>query len=133
MFKGLEQMKELADHHASYSTGRLTAIVAIKLAALFVAATAGFRGGRVFPPVFIAVALGFLVNAVFPAIPASLAVACCVLGLTLAITRYGWLSIFMAAVLVPNPTVVILLTIAVLPAWLLLTRKPEMTALAHAT
>jgi hypothetical protein len=51
-------------------------------------------------------------------------------GLTLAITRSGWLSLFLAAVLVPNPTILILTAIAVLPAWLLVTGSREMTATA---
>jgi H+/Cl- antiporter ClcA len=126
LFKGLEQMRDLAaDPHGA---GWLAGVAAIKLAALLVAATVGFRGGRVFPAIFIAVVLGYLVNAIVPGIPVSLAVATCILGFILAITRYGWLSIFMAAVIVPDPTIVVIITIAVLPAWLLVTGRREMIA-----
>jgi H+/Cl- antiporter ClcA len=128
LFKGLHQMQELAADPAAYSAGALALIALIKLAALLIAATTGFRGGRIFPAVFIAVALGFLVSAVFPSVPAALAVAACVLGLTLAITRLGWLSLFMAAVIVPGPVILIILTIAVLPAWLVVTGRREMVA-----
>ena len=48
--------------------------------ALLVAASALFRGGRVFPATFIGVALGMLGHALIPALPFSLAVACGVLG-----------------------------------------------------
>ncbi|EPO1721452.1 TPA: ion channel protein, partial [Shigella flexneri] len=38
----------------------------------------------------------------------------------------GWLSLFMAAVVVPNTTLLPLLCIVMLPAWLLLAGKPMM-------
>ena len=49
-----------------------------------------------------------------------------ILGVLLAVTRQGWLSLFMAAVVVPEVNLVPLLTLIMLPAWLLVTGKPEM-------
>ena len=51
---------------------------------------------------------------------------CILLGIVLAVTRDGWLSLFMAAVVVPNTTLLPLLCIVMLPAWLLLAGKPMM-------
>ena len=47
-------------------------------------------------------------------------------ALTLVVTRDGWLSLFMAAVVVPDSTLLPLLCIVMLPAWLLLAGKPMM-------
>ncbi len=46
----------------------------------------------------------------------------------MAISRSGWMSIFLAAVLVPDPVIIVIITIAVLPAWLLITGRREMIA-----
>ncbi len=133
MFKGLEQMQQLAQDYTTRSAGDLASITAIKIAALLIAATSGFRGGRIFPAVFAALAFGLLVNGLFPGVPVALAVACSVLGFVLPITRSGWLAIFLAAVIVPSPLVLVILTVAVLPAWLLVTGAPEMKASATVT
>ena len=58
LFKGLEQMKELTANAGAYSAGGMGWVALVKLAALVIAATCGFRGGRIFPSVFIGVALG---------------------------------------------------------------------------
>jgi H+/Cl- antiporter ClcA len=128
LFKGLHQMQELADNYTAYSIGSLTTITVVKMLALLVAGVTGFRGGKIFPAVFIAAAFGFLINALFPSVPVSLAIACSALGIVLAVTRSGWLSIFLAAALVPDPTILVILAIAVLPAWLIVTARPEMIA-----
>lgn len=98
----------------------------VKMAALVVAATCGFRGGRIFPAVFAGVALGLCAHALVDAVPPALAVACAVLGVVLAVTRQGWLSLFTAAVLVSDLAVLPVLCVAVLPAWLLVTGRPQM-------
>ena len=49
-----------------------------------------------------------------------------VLGLLLAVTRQGWVSLFVAAVLVASPGMLALLCLASLPAWLLVTGRPHM-------
>ncbi len=63
---------------------------------------------------------------VAPAVPAAITVSCAILGIVLVVTRDGWLSLFMAAVVVPNTTLLPLLCIVMLPAWLLLAGKPMM-------
>lgn len=84
----------------------------VKLAALLVAASCGFRGGRIFPAVFVGVALGLTAHAVVPAVHPAIGVATGVLGVLLAITRQGWVSLFVAAALVASPAVIALLCIA---------------------
>lgn len=51
---------------------------------------------------------------------------CGVLGVLLAITRQGWLSLFTAAVLASDMALLPLLCVATLPAWLLVTGRPLM-------
>ncbi|MEV0648784.1 ion channel protein [Phytomonospora sp. NPDC050363] len=126
LFKGLSEMRELASDAGAYTVGGLALIIVVKLAALVVAGTSGFRGGRIFPVVFTGVALGLLVTAVFPRVPAALAVGCAILGLTMAVSRLGWLSIFMAATVVGDVGLLPLLCLAVLPAWLVLANVPQM-------
>jgi H+/Cl- antiporter ClcA len=93
----------------------------VKLAALVVAASAGFRGGRIFPAVFLGVAAGLLGSALVPGMSPSLAVACGVLGVVIAIARDGWVALFVAVAMVDDITVLPMLCIIVLPAWLAVT------------
>ena len=99
--------------------------------ALVVAAACGFRGGRIFPAVFVAVALGLMLHAHVEAVPAAITVSCAILGLVLVVTRDAWLSLFMAAVVVPDTTLLPLLCMVMLPAWLLLAGRPLMIAKRH--
>lgn len=126
MFKGLEQTGELLTHPNDYSPGQLAAFAGIKLVALLVAASAGFRGGRIFPIVFVGAALGMFANAVLPSTPISLAVACAVLGVVLVATRDGWIALFIAEALVGDMHVLPLLCIIILPVWLMVTKAPEL-------
>jgi H+/Cl- antiporter ClcA len=126
LFKGLDQMKELALDVGQYSTAGLALVTLIKLAALVIAGTCGFRGGRIFPSVFVGVAAGLFASSLLPYVPPALTVAAATLGVLLAITRQGWLSLFMAVVVVPEVDLIPLMTLAMLPAWLLVTGKPEM-------
>ncbi|MFD5424495.1 ion channel protein [Streptomyces sp. NPDC127084] len=126
LFKGLSEMKVLASDPSGWTAGQFAVMTFVKLAALTVAASCGFRGGRIFPSVFIGVACGLGVSALVPAVHPTLGVACSVLGLLLAITRQGWLSLFTAAILAADPHVFPLLCVAVLPAWLLVTGRPQM-------
>jgi H+/Cl- antiporter ClcA len=98
----------------------------VKLAALLIAASCGFRGGRIFPAVFIGTAFGLLAHALVPGVHPAVGVAAGVLGILLAITRQGWVSLFVAAILVASPPILVLLCIASLPAWLLVTGRPQM-------
>ncbi|EEW1455789.1 ion channel protein [Escherichia coli] len=125
LFKGLDEMQQMVANQA-FSTSDYFLLAVIKLAALVVAAASGFRGGRIFPAVFVGVALGLMLHEHVPAVPAAITVSCAILGIVLVITRDGWLSLFMAAVVVPNTTLLPLLCIVMLPAWLLLAGKPMM-------
>lgn len=125
LFKGLDEMQQMVANQA-FSTSDYFLLAVIKLAALVVAAASGFRGGRIFPAVFVGVALGLMLHEHVPAVPAAITVSCAILGIVLVVTRDGWLSLFMAAVVVPNTTLLPLLCIVMLPAWLLLAAKPMM-------
>ncbi|WP_455359939.1 ion channel protein [Streptomyces sp. SYSU K21746] len=126
LFKGLDELKELAADPEDYSAGRLALLTVVKVVALLIAAACGFRGGRIFPAIFVGAALGLCAHALVPSVHPTLGVVCGVLGVLLAITRQGWLSLFTAAVLVSDATVIPLLCIATLPAWLLVTGRPQM-------
>ncbi|EFB7205272.1 ion channel protein [Escherichia coli] len=125
LFKGLDEMQQMVANQA-FSTSDYFLLAVIKLAALVVAAASGFRGGRIFPAVFVGVALGLMLHEHVPAVPAAITVSCAILGIVLVVTRDGWLSLFMEAVVVPNTTLLPLLCIVMLPAWLLLAGKPMM-------
>lgn len=125
LFKGLDEMQQMVANQA-FSTSDYFLLAVIKLAALVVAAASGFRGGRIFPAVFVGVSLGLMLHEHVPAVPAAITVSCAILGIVLVVTRDGWLSLFMAAVVVPNTTLLPLLCIVMLPAWLLLAGKPMM-------
>lgn len=125
LFKGLDEMQQMVANQA-FSTSDYFLLAVIKLAALVVAVASGFRGGRIFPAVFVGVALGLMLHEHVPAVPAAITVSCAILGIVLVVTRDGWLSLFMAAVVVPNTTLLPLLCIVMLPAWLLLAGKPMM-------
>ena len=119
-------MKTLAASAPNLDASALLLITVVKLVAVLIAATCGFRGGRIFPMVFVGVAFGLLVNKVAPTVPMSLAIACSVLGFTLVVTRDGWLSLFMGAVMIPGIERLPRLCSALLPAWLVLAGRPEM-------
>jgi len=125
MFKGLTQMGELLEDPGQYDAGQLAMIAGIKIIALLVAASALFRGGRIFPATFIGVALGLLGNTLVPSIPIGLAVACGVIGIILVIARDGWLALFLAAAIAGDLSLLPMLCVIVLPAWLLVSAVPE--------
>ncbi|WP_369248227.1 ion channel protein [Streptomyces sp. R41] len=126
LFKGLDEVAQLAQDPEGWTAGQFATMAVVKLAALLVAASCGFRGGRIFPSVFIGAAFGLCAHALVPAVQPALGVASGVLGMLLAITRQGWVSLFTAAVLVATPSIIALMCIASLPAWLLVTGRPQM-------
>ncbi len=126
LFKGLSEVRELAADPQKWSGGELALMAVVKLAAMILAATCGFRGGRIFPSVFVGVALGLCAHAVAPEVHLTLAVECAVLGVLMGVTRQGWLSLFTAAVLGPEAAVLPVLCVASLPAWLIVTGRPLM-------
>lgn len=126
LFKGLDEVKALSADPNGWSAGQFAVMAVVKTVALVTAATCGFRGGRIFPAVFIGVALGMCAHATVDAVPPAPAVACAVLGVLLAVTRQGWLSLFTAAALAGDAAVLPLLCVASLPGWLLVTGRPQM-------
>ncbi|MEU6535909.1 ion channel protein [Streptomyces sp. NPDC047000] len=126
LFKGAQELAELAHDPEGWSAGQYATMTVVKLIALVVAGTCGFRGGRIFPAVFAGGALGLCAHALVSAVHPAVGVAAGVLGMLLAITRQAWLSLFTAAVLVASPMILALLCIASLPAWLLVTGRPQM-------
>ncbi|MER5707876.1 ion channel protein [Streptomyces sp. NPDC042898] len=131
LFKGLEEVKELTTSIGSWSSGELAKLAVIKLLALLVAASCGFRGGRIFPAVFIGTAFGLLAQALVPEIHPAVAVSSGVLGVLLATTRLGWISLFTGAVLAPSPAMLAVLCLASLPAWLIVTGRPQLELDEH--
>ncbi|KQX45622.1 ion channel protein [Streptomyces sp. Root66D1] len=126
LFKGLAEVKELTSSLGSWSSGELAKLAAVKLLALLVASSCGFRGGRIFPAVFIGAAFGLCAQALVPEVHPAVAVSSAVLGVLLATTRQGWISLFTAAVLAASPAMLALLCVASLPAWLLVTGRPQL-------
>ena len=126
LFKGLDQMRELVDGLGGFSNGKLLLYAVVKMAALVIAAACGFRGGRIFPAVFVGVAVGCLAHGLFGGIPLGLAIGAGVLGAVLAVTRQGWLSLFMGVVIVGDLTLLPVLCVLVVPAWLLCVGRPPM-------
>ncbi|MGI9825051.1 ion channel protein [Agromyces sp. Marseille-Q5079] len=126
LFKGLDQAGQLLSDPDAYTPGQLAGFAGVKVVALLVAASAGFRGGRIFPVVFIGTALGLLGYAVLPDLPISLAVACGAMGITLVATRDGWISIFIGVALCGDMGVIAPLCLIILPIWLMVTKAPAL-------
>ena len=126
LFKGLDQMKQLTDEAGDLSRARLVLIIGVKLLALLIAASCGFRGGRIFPAVFVGVAIGLLAHDLVSSVPPALAIVAAVLGVLVVATRSGWLSLFMAGLVVNDIRLMPVLCILILPVWLVVTGKPEL-------
>ncbi|QDP98607.1 ion channel protein [Microlunatus elymi] len=126
LFKGLDEMQELTKHAADYSVLALFGFAVIKLAALVLAACAGFRGGRIFPSVFIGVAVGLAAHALIPSLPLGLTLAAAVTGAAMVVARDGWLALFMGVAMVGDVQVLPVLCLVVLPLWLLVRSRPLM-------
>lgn len=128
LFKGAAESERLLQDPAGEGPWSLLGLALVKLAALVIAAAAGFRGGRIFPAVFIGVAAGLAVAGFIPGVPVGLAVSAAVLGLVLAVARDGWLALFIGVVITGDASVTGVLCLAVLPAWLVVTNAPHMLA-----
>ena len=120
------ELGELVAERGEYGAAAILLIVLVKLAALVVSAAAGFRGGRIFPAVFGGVAVGVLANSLLPEVPLTVAVAGGVLGMVLAISKEGWIALFIAVAVTGSIAVLPVLCVAILPTWLLVSRAPEM-------
>lgn len=128
LFKGLNQMMELGDQVATTTALGFFAIAGIKLLAMLVAASSGFRGGRIFPIVFVGAALGYGVHQAWDFIPLPVAVAGVMTGIVVAATRSGWLSVFLVLAVVPDVDLLPAVIMATLAAWLVVTNRPELIA-----
>lgn len=126
LFKGLDEMKDVSANIGDYSAGHLALLSAVKLLALLIAASAGFRGGRIFPALFVGVMLGWLVVAIFPDVAPAVAISAACVGILVAVTRNGWLALFMAITVVPDVDLLPLLVLASLSAWLFVVNRPQM-------
>ena len=71
-------------------------------------------------------AVGTLAAALVPGIPLQVAVASGVLGLTVVAARDGWVAIFVGVAVTQNLLILPILCLAILPAWLMVTRAPEL-------
>ncbi|MFE5335261.1 ion channel protein [Isoptericola sp. NPDC056573] len=130
LFKGLDEMQELTADAAGYGAWALLGLAVVKMVALVVASSAGFRGGRIFPAVFVGVAVALSAHAVVPDVHVGLAVAAGVMGATLVVARDGWLALFMGVAMVADVAVLPVLCLAVLPLWLLVRGRPPMLVTA---
>jgi hypothetical protein len=65
------------------------------------------------------------VSGLFPSLPVGFVVACATLGIVLVVARDGWLALFIAVAIPDDITLLPMLCIIVLPAWLLVSRAPE--------
>ncbi|MBD5784732.1 ion channel protein [Cellulosimicrobium terreum] len=126
LFKGLAQMQELAQTADERTWYGIALLAVIKMAALVVAAAAGFRGGRIFPTVFIGVAVGLAASSLVPAVPVEVAVGAGVLGAVIVVDRDGWIALFMAAVVVSDVQLLPLLCLILVPVWLAVRRLPQL-------
>jgi H+/Cl- antiporter ClcA len=126
LFKGLEEMKELSAEADDLAWTAILLMALVKLAALVIAAGAGFRGGRIFPTVFIGVAIGLAATSLVPAVPAAVAVSSAVLGSVIVVSRDGWLALFMAAVVVGDARLLPVLCLAIVPLWLAARSMPPL-------
>ncbi|GAA3610264.1 ion channel protein [Microlunatus ginsengisoli] len=126
LFKGLSQTDQLLTNYAQYGFWTLLSFALIKVVALVISASAGFRGGRIFPAVFIGAALGLAAHALVPSIPVGLAVGCGAFGATLAIARDGWVALFIGVITSGGMTILPILCIVILPTWLMVSRAPLM-------
>jgi H+/Cl- antiporter ClcA len=121
-------MQTLTETVSDYTVWGLIFIVVVKLAALLVSSTTGFRGGRIFPAGFVGVAIGHVAHALDNDIPLALAIACGILGIVMVVARDWWMTLFLAVAIVGDVTLLPLLCIAILPLWLLVATRPTMVA-----
>lgn len=133
LFNGADEVRELVSEHERLDAAALVTILAVKCGALLIAAASGFRGGRIFPAVFIGTTLGLLAQTIWPSIPLTVAIASGVVGVVLAVARDGWIALFIGVAVTGNVPVLAVLCVAILPAWLVVSRAPEMIAAPRGT
>jgi len=126
LFKGLHEMQELPAQIGTLSALGFLGLGLIKIVALLVASTSGFRGGRIFPALFAGVALGFAIHEAFPSVSLPLAVSTACVGILVVVARSGWLSLFMALAAVPDANLLPILVLSSLGAWLMVANRREL-------
>jgi H+/Cl- antiporter ClcA len=126
LFKGVDEMKELTETAGDRTIAGLVLITVIKILALVVAASCGFRGGHIFPAVFVGVGIGLTAHALVPAVPLALAIAAAILALVMVVSRDGWAALFLGATVVGDIDVLPVLCVAILPLWLVIGAAREM-------
>lgn len=128
MFSGQREMADLVMGADDMSNGRIVVVTVGKFLALLIAVAVGFRGGRIFPAVFIGMALGVLVHVLIPGIPLTLAAGAAMVGILIAFVRAWFLTLLMVALIV-GAQVLPLLGVALLGAYLVVAKAPELRVL----
>ncbi|RVW09254.1 ion channel protein [Prescottella agglutinans] len=126
LFKDADNMARVTADAANQSAGRLALWALINLAALLVASSCGFRGGRTFASVFVGLDVGLFVHAVFDSVPPALSISCAVLGALVVAVRSCWLGLFIGATMVASFGVIPVLCVAVFPVWLLAVHRGQL-------
>ncbi len=70
--------------------------------------------------------MGLAIYTFFPQVPEAVAVSASLIGVLVAVTRSGWIALFMGGLLVGDLSILPLLCVIILPAWLVVTGRPEM-------
>jgi hypothetical protein len=125
MFKGLEQIGELLQDPSAYDGTQLAVIAGIKILALLVAAGSLFRGAASSRPPSSGSLWACSAMCSSPAFRSGWPCACGIVGVVLVIGRDGWLAIFLGVAIPADITLLPMLCVIVLPAWLLVSRAPE--------
>ena len=124
LFKGLDQIRELTVEADNYTSKTLAFIAGLKLVAVVIASTR-LPPRPHLPSVFAAVALGLVAHAATPQFPEAVAIpapsACSSRSPEAARSRSSWDGI------VGDPASVRSPRHGPLPAWLVVTGRPEMT------
>ena len=82
---GHEEINQLL--HSNYSSSRLLAIAGVKIFAISITVTSGWRGGFIIPLLFVGTALGLLVHTAFPGLSAPVACISCMAAINACVTR----------------------------------------------
>ena len=67
-------------------------------------------------------------HVLWPSLPLTITVAASIVGIVVAATRNGWISLFLGLAVVPQLDLLIPLLFATLAAWLVVANAPELRA-----
>ncbi|PYE81456.1 H+/Cl- antiporter ClcA [Winogradskyella epiphytica] len=82
---GHHEINELLTGNLSLS--ELVSILVLKIIAIAITVTSGWRGGFIIPLFFVGATLGLILNHIFPSINLSLAIVCCMAAINACVTR----------------------------------------------